>query len=342
MVLRDTSLEKFLITLDDINNFYKRGVFNSFKNFVLQTQSPSTYDVLNERRNAWFKTTYESNAQYVEFAKKEHDKAVEFTKCLFSHDMAPTKAFLEAKNKGAAENIQARTLCLMDATGSMSALLQKAKNTVGTMFERATAVLEQNKQSKECFELQFAVYRNYTNTQDTILEYSPWESKSENLRKFMDKIGPSGGIGNEAIEIGFWHANQEFKVEPFQQIILIGDAPANTEVEVPEFRKYLGEQYWSGTKFKNATHYKKEMLELKKAGVRINAFYVHSWAKANFEEIAKETNGRSQFLDINSDKGANILTDLVTEEILKTVGAAMGAGEKFVEDYRARYGRSYA
>ena len=343
MVLRDTSLEKFLITLEDVDNFYGRGIYNAFKNFILQTPKHSVYDVLNERRNAWFKSAYESNAQYVEFAKKEHEKALEFTKSLFDQDKTAIHTFLKTKNKGAEENIQARTLCLMDATGSMSSLLQKAKNTVGTMFERATSILAQNGQVQECFELQFAVYRNYSNNSDTILEYSPWESKPENLRKFMDKIGPKGGQGNEAIEIGFWHANQELKNEPFQQIILIGDAPANTEAEVTAKRQQnFGETYWRTTKFGYPTHYRKEIADLKKQGVRINAFYVDAYAKADFEEIAAATNGRCHFLDINSDKGAHMLTDLVTEEILQTVGTAMGAGDKFVLDYISKYGKSYA
>jgi hypothetical protein len=342
MVLRDTSLEKFLITLEDIDNFYRRGVFSAFKNFVLQTPQPATYDVLNERRNVWFKSTYESNAQYVQFAKKEHEQALEFTKSLLDQDKTAVQKFLKAKNKGPEENIQARTLCLMDATGSMSSLLQKAKNTVGIMFERATSILAQNGQVQECFELQFAVYRNYSNDSNTILEYSPWESKSENLRKFMDKIGPKGGMGNEAIEIGLWHANQELKNDSFQQIILIGDAPANMEAEVTQKRQRLGETFWRTTKFDVPTHYEKEVAELKNRGVRINAFYVDSCAKTNFEEIAAATNGRCQFLDINSNKGANMLTDLVTEEILKTVGTVMGAGDKFVLDYISKYGKSYA
>jgi hypothetical protein len=36
-----------------------------------------------------------------------------------------------------AENKPVKTLILMDATGSMSSLLSKAKNSVGLMYERS-------------------------------------------------------------------------------------------------------------------------------------------------------------------------------------------------------------
>ena len=39
----------------------------------------------------------------------------------------------------------------------------------------------------------------------------------------------------------------------------------------------------------------------------------------NFKEIADATGGRSELLDINSSGGADMLTDLVTREILRNV-----------------------
>jgi hypothetical protein len=36
-----------------------------------------------------------------------------------------------------------------------------------------------------------------------ILQHSVWESKPEKLKNFMDSIDVSGGIDNEAVEIGF-------------------------------------------------------------------------------------------------------------------------------------------
>jgi hypothetical protein len=50
----------------------------------------------------------------------------------------------------------------MDATGSMTNLLQKAKNTVAEMFSRATEVLRETNIPENCVSMQFAVYRNYS------------------------------------------------------------------------------------------------------------------------------------------------------------------------------------
>jgi hypothetical protein len=45
-------------------------------------------------------------------------------------------------------------------------------------------------------------------------------------------------------------------------------------------------------------------------------------------------------LDINSSKGAEMLTDLVTEEILRNCGG-ISKGNTLVEAYRKTYGKSY-
>jgi hypothetical protein len=41
----------------------------------------------------------------------------------------------------------------MDATSSMSSLLKKTANGLGTMFERAKMVLTENNFNPKCFEL---------------------------------------------------------------------------------------------------------------------------------------------------------------------------------------------
>lgn len=120
----------------------------------------------------------------------------------------------------------------MDATGSMGSLITKTKNSIGVMFESAGIILEDNGFDPTMFLIQLACYRNYSSGPNKILEISPWESKPNNLRAFMDNIKSSGGSGNEAIEIGLWHANQEAKNAvngyPLVQIFLIGDMPPNT------------------------------------------------------------------------------------------------------------------
>ena len=39
-----------------------------------------------------------------------------------------------------------------------------------------------------------------------LLQFSPWGPSYEGLRAFMDTISVAGGLGREAIEIGFWHS----------------------------------------------------------------------------------------------------------------------------------------
>jgi len=289
--------------------------------------------VLNEKRNEYFKKQYKERQKFVDQAKIEHDKAQQFIANILAKNDKEIKNFLKDRNMGAPLQTQSRTIVLMDATGSMSHLLHQCKLTVATMFERAAKVLLDNKLNPMCFEMQFAVYRNYNSRQEQILEYSTWESKPERLRSFMQAISSAGGWGNEAVEIGFWHANQEATICPISQVILIGDAPANTQAEVASKRSSLGETYWKQTKFSSPTYWE---TELTKCTVPVHAFYVDNNAKENFKLIATRTKGRCESLNVNSPSGAELLTHLVTEEILRDVGGGDN-GIKLVEEYRKRY-----
>jgi hypothetical protein len=73
----------------------------------------------------------------------------------------------------------------------------------------------------------------------------------------------------------------------------------------------------------------------------VHAFYVEQRVKESFKEIAERTGGRSAMLDINSSLGSQMLTDLVTEEILRNIGGS-SQGNSLVDAYRSRFGRSYS
>ena len=163
------------------------------------------------------------------------------------------------------------------------------------------------------FELQFVVYRNYNCNENTILQHSTWESKPENLQSFMSSIYPAGGLGREAIEIGFAHVNEEHKNTKVSQVILIGDMPPNTREEVTCHRNTYN--YKSTSKFSKPTCYEDEMTLFIENNVPVHAFYVHDYAKEIFSKIAIATGGRCESLDIHSPAGAVMLTTLVTEYV---------------------------
>ena len=205
------------------------------------------------------------------------------------------------------------------------------------MFERVKKILVDAKLSEDSFQMQFAVYRNYSNDENTLLQNSIWETKPNNLRAFMEKIGPDGGQGREAIEVGLWHAYNEHQKENISQVILIGDAPANTIDEVTSNRISRGEAYWSKTKFANKIFWEQEANKLKSSNVPVHAFYVADYAKENFTAIATRTQGRCEFLDVNSPAGADLLTNLVSEVVLNNIGQQNGKGDDLVKAYRKTY-----
>jgi hypothetical protein len=57
--------------------------------------------------------------------------------------------------------------------------------------------------------MQFAVYRNYSSGPDLLLEASEWRSNPQDLKEFLGRVKASGGQGNEAVEVGLLHANNQ-------------------------------------------------------------------------------------------------------------------------------------
>ena len=345
MVLLESSLEKFLIKGEDIENV-KKGKSLADKAFSAlnlgEKKYDTMYELINERRNELFESQFGDNEKFVDAAKAYHDKSLAFLQALHSSDIEEIKNFLVIENEGASEAPKSRTVVLMDATGSMGQLLHKAKNSVGTMFERAYKILKDSKIPEGSFQVQFVVYRNYGDEENRILQSSIWETKPDNLRLFMEKISASGGYGDkEAAELGLWHANNEHEKESISQVILIGDAGANAEDEVTSKRNYKGEAYWTSTKFAKKTFWKEEAEKLSKNNIPVHAFYVHNRAKPNFTDISALTKGRCEFLNVNSSEGTETLVNLVTEALLENVGKQNGKGDSLVEAYRNIFIKSY-
>ena len=75
------------------------------------------------------------------------------------------------------------------------------------------------------------------------MEHSEWAGPDDiqELNQFLEKVVASGGQGCEAVEIGFLHANREIyepadKI-PVSLIYVIGDAPANANIDVVNMKK---------------------------------------------------------------------------------------------------------
>ena len=168
------------------------------------------------------------------------------------------------------------------------------------------------------------------------MEVSGWESESRTLRDFLARIKAKGGWGNEAIEIGLWHANQQHALDPITQVILIGDAPPNTRKRVQSKRRKRTEKYWKYTPFATPTSTDEELLKLVKYEVPVHAFYVNERARESFEMMAAKTNGSCRSLDVSSQNGADNLTHCITEQILMSIGDAK-LGMKLKNDYHSTF-----
>lgn len=328
MVLVDEELEKYGINLPDID---------------VMKNTKELYTTINIKRNKFFENQYPESFRYIEEIKRDHITSQNFVKNLISQSEPEILKFLIAQNKAPEYGASScRTLVLMDATGSMSNLLTKAKNTVKTMFERIGKVLDKHGLTTVVL-MQFAVYRNYSSGAEYLLQYSSWESMPHVLNSYINSIGTNGGQGNEAVEIGLAHALEEHSKEEIDQVILIGDMPPNTNDEVNSNRASHcnGEAYWQQyDKFKKAVYVDELLPAIKAKGFPVHGFYVDSSARASFERISIQTGGTSQFLDVNSDTGADDLTDCVSQFVLKSAGGNQ-LGQLLVDEYKKMFNRGF-
>lgn len=133
--------------------------------------------------------------------------------------------------------------------------------------------------------MKIAGYRNYSSLEQKLFQPSPeWTSNTKNLTQFLQNtLIIQGGQGFEAIEVGLQFANREIKEcngIPLSMIIIIGDAPPNTLKDVQENREEAAAaendpQYWEKTKdYKEPTHWEKELIPIKEAGIPVHSFYV--------------------------------------------------------------------
>ncbi|CAL6089204.1 Helicase-related_protein [Hexamita inflata] len=315
LILLDSELEKYGLNSKDI---------------LTMKATQQLYSTIDPKRQKYFDGKYPERVRNIQEIKLDHEKSKKFVAALLSGNIAVSKEFLLTENKGQVEQCVSKTLIIMDATGSMGSVIEKTKNTIKTMFTNAFTVLQEQNYDQS-FDVMFAAYRSYGD-REMILQSSAWESKPDNLKKFVDTISASGGWSEEAMEIGLQHAN--FQVEKgLTQVIVIGDIGPTPDNEVQNRRNSLGEGYWQNTPFKNPTTATAELSKLKQKGIKVHAFYVRQSAASSFQHVANQTGGTCSELDVNSAKGAENLTHLVTSRIMENIG-----GEKLLKIYQAKFG----
>jgi hypothetical protein len=327
MICTYQSLEKFRISKEDIINLL-----------------PYQYDkFLDNKRKEFVNLKFNRNSVNVEISRKKHEIGLKIKEALLDKNLKILINLLKSENIGAPICVSSRTICLFDATNSMHQLLEKTKETIGTMFHRAHEILS-DKNCNANFEIQFLAFRNYNSDKDEIMEISAWSSKPDELCTFLKGITTKGGWGNEAIEVALWHVNQMSK-EGVTQVLLIGDAPANSKEEIKNKRKELGENYWKKTKFATPTFYEDEINKLNpdpSKKIPIHTFFLKDGAKECFQKIASMTEGNCKKLDIYSPNGSEELTGLVTQQILRNIGSVSGRGDELAQEYAKRFGKSYS
>jgi hypothetical protein len=324
-ILEMSSLERFGLDDDAVENLRR------------STSAVEIDREINDKRLAFFDMNCLKHLANITKISDMHRQTQTFLEDLLNKRIERVKAFLMKEEENMAPPIDegkltSRTLILMDATGSMGHCIEAAKSTVDIMFKRLRQVLEVKAPDKQVW-VQFAAYRNYSNTADTVLVHSAWVSAASQLKPFLDTIRPDGGQGNEAVELGLAHAvllhDSCEEGDQVSQIALIGDMPPNTVQEVTDKRASRGESYWSQTKFAKPTSYEVELAKIIQRKIPIHCFCIGSSPRPIFSKIAQQSvdedgeHGTCQDLDLkNADMAAENLLDTLSKTICQDAGGA--------------------
>ena len=130
------------------------------------------WSLINAKRMNLNMAQLEELIKFVAANEQTHSQAITFVSSLLNRDLDQVRKYLERRNKPqTAMQGKARILVLLDATGSMGNIINSAKDAVGEMFGRAGEIIDEHLgKNTDQFEMQFAVYRNYSSGPAKLLE----------------------------------------------------------------------------------------------------------------------------------------------------------------------------
>lgn len=325
LVLLSQTLVKFGVTSDEIDDIQKGG-------------TKTMYDLLCCKRRSFLEKNSVTRQAAAEVALGAHKASKEFQKSLVQavHVPSGTKGLPGKRPKAEAvdmalryilaQNAPARScrlICLSDATGSMDALWDATRDQFGEMLKRIADISG----GSDNVDVQWVAYRDYDcchNDSCPLLQSSGWTSDAAGLVRFLGSIVCNGGgDGPEAVEKALEFVNK--LDEAPSRVLLFADAPPHNEKKG---------QMLVYHNHKMDTDYSRECEKLAEKNVPVFPFYMHTAAKASFEEIARITGGEAKSLDrARIEKGdANQLLDAVCMQALSEIG-----GKEMETQYCARY-----
>jgi hypothetical protein len=204
---------------------------------------------------------------------------------------------------------QGRFAILLDATGSMSALINEARRDITEIINRIST--EANCQ----VEIEVIIYRDYDVPNHQLIEYSGLQSDPSLLRSWLSKVNVLGGGTNdgEAIEVALARGLQ---IQNLTAVMLAGDEPANSA-------EHIRQNGPAG--MKSAAQL---AADFGKQACPIHAFVVGQRASTvqSFKQIADISGGKAGYLN-----GSNDMLDMAVMAMLSSL-RGRAAVEKYMKE----------
>ena len=196
-----------------------------------------------------------------------------------------------------------RSVVLLDATCSMSQVLEAMKEALPMVFESLALALvgEGEPQCPDKLEFELGCYRNYNcPTRAHAFCASGFAAEADPLHQFLLPVSARGGWGREAIELGFAHVLHVHEQSAVDHIIVVGDAPPNSRNDT-NLKRDAGGCEWGPAVYFDDVH-----QQVMDAGIMVSTIFTPSCAHSDVVDADWE----SEFSQMVANGGLHCRIDV--------------------------------
>jgi len=315
----DSGSYEIILYKEDIEKYF----CDSEKNDIEKIDADKLYKILDEKRKLFTLMKDKDSNKILSFTINSHIKSIEFKNKIIKEKDKISLNYLAdellqwnsyQKNSGVC-----RVMIIYDATGSMSNVFPKLIIFLNSVFTRTQKILNDSGKSNLGTLIKVGIYRNYNcSLISDIYECSDFHHEASEISAYVNSKSVSGGLGDEAVELALQNVNFTHSKDPLSQVILIGDADAQSENDAEKNRNAYKHNY-KGTLIETPTNYKKEIPILVSNKIKVHSFSISSKPFKTFKEISDATGGSCNLLEVSNDKSTELMTNIICKEILNNL-----------------------
>lgn len=278
--------------------------------------------------------------------EEAHRKSENFVDALANKNLEKIRDYLLEQNRE--HNFHTGspfcTVMMLDATGSMRDMIEKAKEAISIMFQQGRSILRDRQYNPDLFVLRIVVYRNYNSR--IPVAFSDAHTDPVKLTEWLTTVEARDGIDVEAGElalqrINYWQdmaeknssASHDPNRLPIKHVVILADIGMNTAEQTDQHRMSRSE--WRSLNdelLKCPAYFNEELSKLVHRKIKVHAFSLNSNGDVFLNAVTKTANSEFNKLNVNDASATTTLKNFVATKILADIG-----GSDLVAAFNAKY-----